>query len=148
MEELNYCHQLELKKKDSTIEKVKLTKSNDVQKFFRKIFDEDSLEIYESFMAVFLNQKMETVGWFKVSQGGISATVVDNKLIFSAALLCHASYIIVAHNHPSGSLEPSQGDIQSTNKIKECARLLDMKLIDHIILTKDDYYSFSDNHNI
>ena len=85
---------------------------------------------------------------FILSQGGIAGTVVDLKLLFSVALKCVASGIIIFHNHPSGTTIPSTSDIKLTNKIKQAGEMLDIKLLDHIILTKKGYYSFADEGKI
>ena len=79
-----------------------------------------------------------------VSTGGVSGTVADPKLIFTAALKANACGIIMAHNHPSGNLKPSQSDNDLTRKIREGAKLLEMQLLDHIIVTTESYYSYAD----
>ena len=83
-----------------------------------------------------------------ISKGGIHGTVADLRLIFSVALTSLASAIIVAHNHPSGNLQPSDADSRLTQKIKAAGNQLDITLLDHIILTKESYYSFADEGNI
>ncbi len=85
------------------------------------------------------------MGIYEVSTGGISGTVVDIKLVLSAALLSCASGIILVHNHPSGNLQPSAADKVATKKMKEAARLVDVEILDHLILTSDGFYSFADN---
>ena len=80
----------------------------------------------------------------QISKGGISGTVVDNRLIFRQALQHYASSIILAHNHPSGNLKPSQADIRITKKIKQAGEFMDIKLLDHLIITSSSYYSFGD----
>jgi DNA repair protein RadC len=84
------------------------------------------------------------LGVVDISQGGLSGTVADPKVIFAAALKSCASGIVLAHNHPSGKLDPSREDIALTNKIKAGAELLDLKVLDHLIISKDSYYSFAD----
>ncbi len=78
-----------------------------------------------------------------LSKGGTSGTVVDVKLLFAVVLKCNASGIIICHNHPSGNCKPSQNDIALTKKVKSGAELLDVQFVDHIIITKDNFYSFS-----
>lgn len=80
--------------------------------------------------------------------GGISGTITDTRLIFSIGLQSLASSIIIAHNHPSGNKEPSEADNRITNKIKEAGSYLDIQVLDHIILTQENYYSYSDNGNL
>ena len=91
-----------------------------------------------------LNRSNRIIGKSKVSQGGVSGTVIDTKLIMKSAIENLASSIILCHNHPSGNLNPSGSDIDITNKIKTAADCLDMKLLDHIIVTDHSYYSFLD----
>ncbi|EKB56617.1 JAB domain-containing protein [Bergeyella zoohelcum] len=126
--------------------KYGITNDEDAIKAFRNIYED--LEIYESFYALYLNNSNEIIGWRKISQGGITSTVVDVRLIFAPAFQCLATAIIVCHNHPSGKLEPSREDILLTKKIKDIGELMNIKLLDHIILTLDDYYSFADNGQI
>jgi DNA repair protein RadC len=80
-----------------------------------------------------------------ISEGGISGTVVDPKKIFKIALDHHATSIILGHNHPSGSVEPSDADIQITKKIRDAGALLDVAVLDHVIIGDDRFYSFADN---
>jgi DNA repair protein RadC len=80
-----------------------------------------------------------------VSKGGISGTVTDVRIILKNAVLMTASGVIVAHNHPSGNLNPSESDIKITSNIKEAGNLLDIQLLDHLIIYDSDYYSFADN---
>ncbi len=82
--------------------------------------------------------------WIRTSIGGIAATVVDIRVIFAAALLSGASAIILAHNHPSGNLEPSFDDKKVTKKLVEAGKALDIKVFDHIIVTADGYTSMAD----
>ena len=87
---------------------------------------------------------MDILGINWISKGGVSGTVVDAKIIFQAALKTNCSGILLLHNHPSGTLQPSDADIQITNKIKEGGKYLDISVPDHIIITSDSYYSFAD----
>jgi len=136
--------ELKLKRANGTMKKIKILSSKDSYQFFKQIFDEETLEVCESFMVVFLNQANDTVGWFKVSQGGITGTVVDPRLIFQKAFECYATSMILAHNHPSGNLRPSQGDRDLTDKLSAGGKLLNIQVIDHVIITHDGYYSFAD----
>ena len=104
----------------------------------------DRLCYKEEFYILLLSQSNRVLGISKISEGGLSGTVVDVKMIFQAALKANAAKIILAHNHPSGNLSPSPQDRRLTRKICEAALLLDMRVLDHIILSYDDYYSFSD----
>ena len=137
----------ELKKIQTDFPKQKLTSSKLSSEFIRQFYSDD-IEIYESFFILMLNRANETIGYAKISQGGICGTIVDVKLVAKFVVDSLASGIIIAHNHPSGNLQPSQADIQITNKIKEIVKLLDSTLLDHIILTKESYYSLSDEGKI
>ncbi len=80
-----------------------------------------------------------------MSSGGITGTIVDLRMIFSAALKANATNIMIAHNHPSGNTKPSQADKHMTAKIRQAGELLDIKLLDHLIITSESYYSFADD---
>ena len=124
--------------------KAKIGCSADADEVFRKIWDVDSLPIYESFIALYLNRANNTTGWLKVSQGGTVGTVVDIKMILTAAINSLACSVIVAHNHPSGNTNPSDADIKLTTKLRDACKLLDITLLDSMILTEDSYKSFAD----
>ena len=98
----------------------------------------------EEFWVLFLNRSNKIVKKEKISIGGIAGTVADSKIIFKKAIDCLASGIIVCHNHPSGNLKPSQADIDLTRNLKEAAKMLDIQLLDHLIITDEGYYSFAD----
>ncbi len=100
---------------------------------------------YEEFWALFLNRSNRPVGRMKVSQGGISGTVTDVRLIMKRGVELLASSLVVCHNHPSGNNHPSDSDRSITKKIKEASTLLDMQLLDHIIVASGSYYSFADS---
>ena len=93
---------------------------------------------------LFLNRSNKVICIYNVSSGGVTGTVADPKLIFMAALRVNAVSLVLAHNHPSGSLKTSNADEELTQKIKQAGHFLDMKVIDHIILTSESYFSFAD----
>jgi len=99
---------------------------------------------YEEFWALFLNHSNRIISRFKISQGGISETVVDGKLIYKEAISHLASFVALCHNHPSGNHLPSPHDNSITFRIKKGIELLDMHLLDHVILTDGKYYSYAD----
>jgi DNA repair protein RadC len=137
--------EITLKLKKGEILNCQIKQSKDSADLFRRIWDVDTLPICESFVVIFLNRCNNTIGWFKVSQGGLSGTVVDNRLILATALNCLASAMIICHNHPSGNVQPSEADVAITKKLKVAAEIMDMQVLDHVILTEDNYYSFTDN---
>ncbi len=104
----------------------------------------DHLMYKESFYILLLNRANKVLGMTNISVGGISGTVADPKLIFQTALKANASGIILAHNHPSGNLKPSENDISLTKKIKSAGEFLEISVLDHLIIGQDDSYSFAD----
>ena len=99
---------------------------------------------YEEFWAVFLNRGNKILRKYKVSQGGLSGTVTDVRLIIKEAILQLSSGIILVHNHPSGNLKPSEQDIELTKKISDAAKYFDINVLDHLIIGTGKYYSFAD----
>jgi DNA repair protein RadC len=106
--------------------------------------DSGKIELLEEFKMILLNRNNRVLGMINISQGGMSGTVADPKLIFVAALKAAASYIILAHNHPSGNLKPSTEDIRLTKKLVDGGKLLDLLVGDHLIITNEGFYSFCD----
>lgn len=121
-----------------------ISSSQDCYNIFSSSWDTNKMELLEQFKVLFLNRANRVLGIFEVSSGGMSGTVADPKLIFSAALKTCATSIILAHNHPSGNLKPSQADINLTRRIKAGGELLDIQVLDHIIVTAESYLSFAD----
>lgn len=134
----------ELKKVQTNFPKEKITSSEKASVFIKQFYSDD-IEIFESCFILLLNNANQTIGYAKISQGGITGTVVDVRLIAKYAVESLCTGVILAHNHPSGRLNPSQADINITEKTKKALALLDINLIDHLILTSDSYYSLSDN---
>lgn len=99
---------------------------------------------HEVFMVLFLSQNNQVNHYEMVSSGGVSATVADPKIIMKKALEHEAVKIILCHNHPSGNLKPSQEDLKLTRKLSEAALLLDMRVLDHLIVSVQGYFSFAD----
>lgn len=105
----------------------------------------NNLEYKEVFYILNLDRQSNPIGYAKISEGGTSSTIVDVKIIMQHALLSHADRMILAHNHPSGSLTPSNADISITKKINEACKVMDITLDDHLIITSEGFYSFSEN---
>lgn len=124
-------------------EMVIVINSKDALKCFRHIWSERISYVEESYILL-LNRANKVLGWVKLSSGGTTATVVDQKMIFQTALKTNACSVILAHNHPSGNLKPSETDIKLTREISATGRILGIPLIDHLILTDESYYSFAD----
>jgi|TARA_B110000037_G_scaffold208569_1_gene256799 DNA repair protein RadC len=99
---------------------------------------------HEEFWVMLLNRANKVIDIKLIGRGGVSSTVVDSKVIFSFALESLASGIILAHNHPSGNLKPSNSDIRLTKKLVDAGKILDFPILDHIIVGDNDYFSFAD----
>ena len=116
--------------------------SKDVADIFQPLLSDLT---HEEFWILFLNRSNRVIGRIRLSQGGISGTVTDVRIIMKKAVEFLASGIIVCHNHPSGNLNPSESDTKITKKIREAGELMDIQLLDHLILSDKDYYSYADN---
>lgn len=121
-----------------------VSSSKEAYQLFMKHWEIDSLELQEQAKVIFLNRRAAVLGLYNLSTGGTSGTVIDIKLVMAAALKINASKIIIAHNHPSGTLRPSENDIQVTEKLVLAGKLLDISVDDHLIITAAGYVSFSD----
>jgi len=130
----------ELKKIQSDFPTEKITSSNDAQLFIRQFYGDD-IEVFESAFILLLNRQNKTIGYAKISQGGIAGTYVDPKIVAKYAVDSLASGVIFCHNHPSGNLQPSVEDIQLSKKLKQGLNLLDINLLDSIILTPTSAYT-------
>ena len=122
-------------------EKEKVTSVNDLYKIFSQYLSDLQTE---EFWAIFLDQKNHVIYKTQISKGGISGTLVDVRVIFRIAIEHLATSVVVAHNHPTGNLTPSQPDISITRRIKEAGDLLDIKLLDHLIIGENSFFSFSE----
>lgn len=140
---LNEVAEIKVSYSTNNSSKIKITSVNKAFELLLSCWDMETIELQEEFKVLLLNRSNEVLGIYPLSKGGITGTVVDSRLIFAVALKCNATGIIICHNHPSGKLFPSEADIILTKKIKKCADFLDISLIDHIIVTKNGFYSFS-----
>jgi DNA repair protein RadC len=125
------------------VDRTQLTTSKQAFELFNAYLVD---KLVEEFYVCFLSASSKCISIELLSQGGLTATVVDVRVLFTKAFaLKGVTQIILAHNHPSGSLRPSEADKQLTQKIKQAAQVLDIKLLDHLIIAGNDFYSFSDN---
>lgn len=138
------CYKIVPDKNYQPIEKVKITSSKAAADFSRKFYFED-INVYESVFIIMLNRSNTTIGWAKISQGGVSSCLVDNILIAKFCVENLAKGVILVHNHPSGELRPSDADISVTKKLVNGLKFLEINVLDHIILTDTSYYSLLDN---
>jgi len=130
------------RRKSENVQKIKkIGSSRDVYNIFLALLADIP---HEEFWVLFLNQANKIIGKEKISSGGVSSTIADKRMIVKSALERLATGIILVHNHPSGNLKPSQSDIDLTNKTKAAAKLLDILVLDHIIVSSSGYYSFAD----
>lgn len=125
-----------------SIERTVIKESTDIYNIFHPLLCDIP---QEEFWLLLLNQAAKVIDKVRISQGGIDQTTVDIRTIMREAILMRATQIAVVHNHPSGSLKPSKEDIDITTKIKKACELLNIRLIDHVIVTDANYYSFHDN---
>ncbi|MCF8223247.1 MAG: DNA repair protein RadC [Bacteroidales bacterium] len=145
---INIMAALELgrrRKASDIMEAQKIRSSNDVYTIFNTLMADLQ---HEEFWILYLNRSNKILSRHKLSQGGISGTITDVRLIIKKALELLASSIIICHNHPSGNLDPSDADTRITNKIKDAASYFDINLLDHVIVTDNGYYSYADNGSI
>ncbi|MEN7547364.1 JAB domain-containing protein [Rapidithrix thailandica] len=125
-------------------QRPQICSSQEAYQIFLDSWDAGKLELLEQFKILLLNRANRVLGLYEVSSGGISETTADPKLIFSVALKAAASSLVLCHNHPSGNLKPSQDDLHLTQKFKAAGQLLGIVVLDHVILTREGYYSFAD----
>ena len=122
--------------------------SESAYKIIKALFPDETIDYRESFKAVYMNRSNHVLGCLTISEGGPCSTAVDVKLILQGALLTNASGVILAHNHPSGNLKPSEPDKVMTEKIKKALTAMDTRLLDHLIVTRESYFSFIDDGEI
>lgn len=136
--------QLIYKTKVKVTERPYIKSSKTVHQLALQCWNPDTIEFFEQFKILLLNQSNRVLGMYEVSSGGIAGTIVDLRLIFAAAIKANAVSLIMIHNHPSGQVKPSEADKQITRKVKEAGRIMDITLLDHLIITPETYYSFAD----
>ena len=135
---------LTYKSKVKSSERPKVSHSKDAFQLFWDHWD-DSISHVESMKIMLLNRASKVLGIADLSTGGTNGCLIDLKVVFQYAITSNASSIILAHNHPSGNLKPSDADLSITRKVKEAAKLFDISLLDHLILTPEErYYSMAD----
>lgn len=128
-------------KQDFSIAKVKC--SEDAFNFAKQFYFDD-INIYESCFIMLINHANNVMGYAKISQGGICSTMVDVRIVAKYAIETLATAVILVHNHPSGNLKPSNDDDRMTNSVKKGLELLNVKLLDHLIISENGYYSYDD----
>lgn len=130
--------------KRTSSRREKISSAEDIVKFLRStIYNEMDLSYCESFYILLLDRANKLYAWKQISVGGLTGTVADPRLIFQTALLCHATSLILVHNHPSNNELPSVSDVQLTKNICEGGKFLEIAVLDHVIITVDKFYSFA-----
>lgn len=137
--------ELGLRRHQLIVKKDIIKGSEDIAEFLRAKL---AHKLQETFAVLFLNRANRIIALETISEGGITGTVVDIRIIMKKAVLHDAVSIVLCHNHPSGNLQPSRADESITYKIKEAAALFDIRLLDHIIVSVDGHYSFADDGKI
>ena len=127
------------------IDRFKISSSLDVFELMKPLLEDLHIE---QFWTLYLNNSNKVLSKLKISEGGMTGTVVDIRLILKHALELNATSIVLSHNHPSGILKPSEADINVTKKIKKAAQFMDIKVLDHLIITDQSYFSFADQGRI
>lgn len=127
-----------------TKERIMLSTTHDAVEVLRLIWHKGKIELQESFKLILLNRKNQLLGVVTICDGGMTKTQVDLRILLAVALKSAAVGIILVHNHPSGNKYPSESDKSVTNRIIRAAALIEITVVDHIILTYDDHYSFRD----
>jgi DNA repair protein RadC len=137
---------LTYKTKVKPSDRIQIKQSKDAYNVFMEKWNPDTLEYVEEFKVILLNRSNKVLGIAPISIGGTAGTVTDVKIILQYALKTNASGIIICHNHPSGTISPSESDRKITQKIKDAAAIMDMQLLDHLIIIPGEitYYSFAD----
>lgn len=145
-QDLTQVAEIELiyKTKVKASERPKISTSSDCYKLFLKQWDVNKIEFVEQFKVMLLNRANRVLGIYEVSTGNVSGCIADPKQIFCAAIKANASFLVLSHNHPSGNLQPSKVDENLTTQLVQAGNFLDLKVLDHIILTNESYVSFAD----
>ncbi|MEM9363663.1 MAG: JAB domain-containing protein [Bacteroidota bacterium] len=124
----------------------KITCSKSAADLLFDIYDSETIAMRESFYVIYLNRNNRVKGYHLHSIGGLDGCIVDIRIILATALKTLSSALIISHNHPSTRLQPSQSDIKITNRLKKAAELMDIKVLDHIIVSPErKYFSFADD---
>jgi len=121
-----------------------ISSPEDVAIFIKRTFNKGEIELQEHFIVLYLSQSNNIIGYYRHSKGAINATLADIRIILGTALKCAAVGLVVSHNHPSNNVTQSKADEQLTQKLKDAAATMDIKLLDHVIVTKDNHLSFAE----
>jgi DNA repair protein RadC len=146
---LHGVSEIEITYKPAIGSKPEVTSSSDAYVILKEYYPENQIALKEYFVVMYLNQANRVIGVQKLSIGGLTSAVADVRLLFGTALKVLATGVVISHNHPSGNTRPSLQDRNLTKQVKEAGKLLDIKLLDHLILTPDEQYiSMADNGDL
>ncbi len=147
--DLPACHEVQIHYKRPLFNKnKKITSSEDAEKILREFVDANRIDHKEFFWVILLTNANQVIGISEIGVGTTKGVMVNTKEICQLALLTNTVGILVAHNHPSGKLIPSESDLRMTENFKKIFKLLDINLLDHIIISSEGYYSFTDNNDL
>ena len=132
-------------RRNTEIEQQNIRLSRDVFDMARRIYDAGTIEYREQAWVLLLNTAGKVNGYFKAADGGIDSAVVDIRLVLQAALLTNSIAMVLIHNHPSGNSKPSGSDDTLTANLNKACQAMSMQLLDHVVITSEDYYSYADN---
>ncbi len=133
---------------DYSVEHPKILIASDIARFIRTTYADGEIEYRECFKVLYLSRAHKILGFQTISEGVTTHCLVDSKMIFTGALLANAHGIVLCHNHPSGELRPSIQDDSITNKIAAAAKYFDIEVVDHVIVTRNGFYSYRDDGRI
>ncbi|MCK8479035.1 JAB domain-containing protein [Psychroserpens algicola] len=141
------CHEIEICYKRPLFNKMTLIKSSeDADNVLREFVNLKRIDLKEFYWVMLLSQSNRVLGISEIGSGTITGVATNLKEVYQLVLMTNSSALIVCHNHPSGNLKPSQSDKEVTEKLQKLADLIDVTLLDHLIITSEGYFSFSDNH--
>ena len=137
---LHGVSEIEITYKPAIGSKPEVTSSSDAYLILKEYYPENQIALKEYFVVMYLNQANRVIGVQKLSIGGLTSAVADVRLLFGTALKVLATGVVISHNHPSGNLKPSLQDKNLTKQVNEAGKLLDIKLLDHLIITPDNQF--------
>lgn len=141
---MNLISEIEVSYNPHRIADYKISNSSKTYELMLSQWNWKEIEMLEEVKVIFLNRNNIVIGIYNLAKGGISQCTVDIRIILAVALKSLSTSIILVHNHPSGNLQPSESDKEITKNLKEAGKLVQIALIDHLIITKENYYSFAD----
>lgn len=127
-------------------EKIRINSHKEAYNLIIENWNMGTIEFQEECKVIMMNKGNFVLGIYNVSKGGIDSSVVDIRIILAVALKCNATQLILVHNHPSGNLNPSSSDEKITSSLKKACELLNISLLDHLIITRNHYYSFNEEN--